>query len=124
MHVYITHLLITAFFNFFSFPKDADRRKLWEINIRRENFKATDHSRVCSKHFTEDCFDREKFGAHWLKKNAVPTIFNFPKHLQKKQMDRKTQNSQIYENQRVQSEPSTSSSGKRKSLSEVDYDLS
>ncbi|XP_054715885.1 uncharacterized protein LOC129225318 [Uloborus diversus] len=63
---------------FHYFPKDETRRKLWESKIGRKNFKASDHSRICSKHFSEDCFDRLKFGATWLKPNAIPTIFNFP----------------------------------------------
>lgn len=72
-----------------SFPKDEERKKLWEVKIHRENFKATKSSRVCSKHFTPDCFDTEKFGGTWLKKNAVPTIFDFPKHLVQKTVTRR-----------------------------------
>ncbi|GBM91937.1 hypothetical protein AVEN_97205-2 [Araneus ventricosus] len=66
---------------FHCFPKDEEKRKIWEIKIRRENFKATKASRLCSKHFSPDSFDRGKFGGTWLKKTAVPTIFNFPKHV-------------------------------------------
>lgn len=59
-------------------------RKLWEKALKRENFTATKHSKLCSNHFDQDCFDTAKFGGTWLKKNALPTNFNFPPHLQKK----------------------------------------
>uniref|UniRef100_A0A671RFK8 Zgc:153292 n=1 Tax=Sinocyclocheilus anshuiensis TaxID=1608454 RepID=A0A671RFK8_9TELE len=40
-----------------------------------------DFRALCSDHFEKDCF--EQVGSHKrLLKNAVPTIFNFPKHLQ------------------------------------------
>lgn len=74
---------------FYSFPKDPERRRLWEQQLRRENFEATDHTRICSKHFTDDCFDKAKFGGTHLKKDVFPTIFNFPQHLQKQTCTRK-----------------------------------
>ncbi|KAG8187522.1 hypothetical protein JTE90_019952 [Oedothorax gibbosus] len=57
------------------FPKDPERRKLWENKVKKTNFKATNSSRICSKHFTDDCYDTSKFGGPWLKENAVPSIF-------------------------------------------------
>nr|XP_042898764.1 THAP domain-containing protein 2-like [Parasteatoda tepidariorum] len=75
---------------FHSFPKDEIRRQLWSSKLRRENFTASDSTRICSKHFTPDCFDTERFGGTWLKKSAVPTIFDFPSHLQPKANNRKT----------------------------------
>ncbi|CAL1261126.1 unnamed protein product, partial [Larinioides sclopetarius] len=60
---------------FHCLPKDENRRKIWENKLKRENFKLTNLTRICSNHFSEDCFDREKFGGTWLKKDAVPTIF-------------------------------------------------
>ncbi|GBN24837.1 hypothetical protein AVEN_265144-1 [Araneus ventricosus] len=74
---------------FHCFPKDVERRKIWGIKIRRENFKATKSSRLCSKHFSPDSFDREKFGGTWLKKTAVTTVFNFPKHVIERKITRK-----------------------------------
>ncbi|GBO03048.1 hypothetical protein AVEN_38552-1 [Araneus ventricosus] len=59
---------------FHSFPKDPERRKLWEVKIKRVNFKATQHSKICSKHFTPGSFDSTKFGGTWLKPDAVPQI--------------------------------------------------
>lgn len=73
-----------------SFPKDETRKKVWVQKLRRENFTPTKFSKVCSKHFEENCFDREKFGGVWLKADAVPTIFNFPKHLNKQTARRKS----------------------------------
>ncbi|GBN37856.1 hypothetical protein AVEN_248900-1 [Araneus ventricosus] len=75
--------------SFRRFPKDEERRKIWEIKIRRENFKATKSSRLCSKHFSPDSFDIEKFGGTWLKKTAVPTVFNFHKHVVERKITRK-----------------------------------
>lgn len=44
---------------------------------------APGNSVLCSDHFEKDYF--EQVGSHkWLRRNAVPTIFNFPKHLQSK----------------------------------------
>lgn len=75
---YCSYLLI---FLIFSFPKDESRRRLWELRVRRQDFKATSATKICSKHFEEECFDKEKFGGTWLKTTAVPTIFDFPPHL-------------------------------------------
>lgn len=72
-------------FGFLSFPKDEERQKLWALSLWRENFTVTNYSKICSKHFEPDCFDRERFGGTWLKKTAVPTIFDFPDHLQPKE---------------------------------------
>uniref|UniRef100_A0A673FV00 THAP domain-containing protein 1 n=1 Tax=Sinocyclocheilus rhinocerous TaxID=307959 RepID=A0A673FV00_9TELE len=49
--------------------------------MRWQNWWPTGNSVLCSDHFEKDCF--EQVGSHKrLLKNAVPTIFNFPKHLQ------------------------------------------
>lgn len=44
---------------------------------------------MCSKHFSPDSFDREKFGGTWLKKTAVPTVFNFDKQFVERKITRK-----------------------------------
>ncbi|GBM33484.1 THAP domain-containing protein 1 [Araneus ventricosus] len=80
---------------FHSFPKDETRRKLWESKLKRENFKATNYSRICSRHFSEDCFEREKLGGTWLKKDAVPTIFDFPSHLKTEDNENKAPEKRI-----------------------------
>ncbi|CAL1264097.1 unnamed protein product [Larinioides sclopetarius] len=74
--------------SFHSFPKDEGRRRLWMLKVRRENFTVSNSTKICSKHFTPDSFDKEKFGGTWLKKTAVPTLFSFPDHLQPKNKER------------------------------------
>ncbi|XP_076055196.1 THAP domain-containing protein 3-like [Oratosquilla oratoria] len=65
------------------FPCDDPKRlRKWLISVKWENWKPTKNSKICSEHFTEDCFDRTGQTVR-LKLHAVPTIFNFPKHLQK-----------------------------------------
>lgn len=44
------------------FPKDPKRRKLWEIALRRKNWKPTDTSRLCRVHFKlEDYYGRNSY---------------------------------------------------------------
>lgn len=57
--------------------------------MRRKNFKVTDHTNICSKHFTADNFDKTKFGGTWLKKDAIPTIFEFSEKREKPRRKRK-----------------------------------
>lgn len=74
----------SAFSHICRFPKDEGRRQLWVQALKRKDFKPTAHTRLCSKHFEENCFDREKTGGHWLRNCAVPTIFDFPERLKAK----------------------------------------
>ncbi|XP_064390936.1 uncharacterized protein LOC135338779 [Halichondria panicea] len=70
----------------FKFPKDAGLRKKWEKQVQRTRaqWKATDHSFVCSEHFTDDSFEIDsalasQFGLkkrRRLKPESVPTIFH------------------------------------------------
>lgn len=64
------------------FPTDAKLRKIWETALRKEGFSATPHSVLCSQHFTEDAIDRTGQIVR-LREGAIPSIFNFPAHLQK-----------------------------------------
>ncbi|XP_053093573.1 THAP domain-containing protein 6 isoform X2 [Pangasianodon hypophthalmus] len=76
------------------FPTDAKLRKIWETALRKEGFSATPHSVLCSQHFTEDAIDRTGQIVR-LREGAVPSVFNFPAHLQKKPIKpRKTATSQ------------------------------
>ena len=73
----------------FKFPKDPLLRKQWTDRVKRTRGGwegPTDHSVLCSAHFTEDCFEKtlEKYGISQrpkLKKDAVPTIFKRPRDL-------------------------------------------
>ncbi|KAM7307465.1 THAP domain-containing protein 1-like [Ixodes scapularis] len=60
----------------------------WVVNLKRDKWKPSPGSRLCSDHFDDSCFDRT--GARTrLRSGAVPTLFNFPEHLQKKTATRK-----------------------------------
>ncbi|ELT88502.1 hypothetical protein CAPTEDRAFT_76654, partial [Capitella teleta] len=63
-------------------PKDPQTRKQWLIAIRREDFKASDSSKVCSQHFVDEDFDRTGQTVR-LRAGVVPSVLNFPNHLQK-----------------------------------------
>nr|CAD7427767.1 unnamed protein product [Timema monikensis] len=76
---------------FHQFPKSEELKNTWLTNIQRENFVPNKYTTLCSKHFTEDSFDTEKFGGHWLKQNAVPTVFDFSKPLRKKRKPHKSE---------------------------------
>lgn len=69
-------------FSFHKFPlADGLRVREWLRRMRWKNWWPTGNSVLCSDHFEKDCF--EQVGNHKrLRRNAVPTIFNFPKHLQ------------------------------------------
>ncbi|XP_069704647.1 uncharacterized protein [Periplaneta americana] len=67
-----------------SFPSKPEILEKWLVNMKRENFRPTQYSKLCSKHFEIHCFDTERFGHTFLKEGSVPTIFNFRKHLTKK----------------------------------------
>ncbi len=86
-------------FLIYRFPKDLDRKKLWEIQLKRENFHVTDSTKICSEHFEEECFDKTRFGGTWLKPDAVPTKFNIPNHLLQKKIERKSPKKRVYVNE-------------------------
>uniref|UniRef100_A0A8C2WQG4 THAP domain-containing protein 1 n=1 Tax=Cyclopterus lumpus TaxID=8103 RepID=A0A8C2WQG4_CYCLU len=48
----------------------------WVAAMRRNNFKPTKYSNICSQHFSKDCFKRE-CNNRVLKDNAVPSLFTF-----------------------------------------------
>lgn len=64
--------------------------KLWQIAVRRVNWKATKLSYLCSKHFRDEDFivKKSETTRARLKKDAVPSIFDFPKHLVKRRKHR------------------------------------
>ncbi|XP_069669849.1 THAP domain-containing protein 3-like isoform X4 [Periplaneta americana] len=65
----------------FSRPEILNR---WIAAIRRENWKPSPTSRICSDHFLES--DYEKRPGCQLKKlrnDAIPCVFSFPPHLQR-----------------------------------------
>lgn len=70
---------------FYRFPFKRDNiLKKWVQAIRRENWVPSQASRLCSAHFKDsDYLVRPGALIRRLKPEAVPSIFNFPKHLMK-----------------------------------------
>ena len=72
--------------SFHRFPhRNPQMLEKWIQVIRREKWHPNRHSYICSLHFEDSCFVVRpgKIG-HRLYEHAVPSIFNFPEHLQKK----------------------------------------
>ncbi|KPJ08404.1 THAP domain-containing protein 1 [Papilio machaon] len=58
------------------FPKGVILKR-WLNNMKLDNFSPSDNDRLCSKHFTDECFEKHKTRTT-LKRSSVPTIF-YPK---------------------------------------------
>lgn len=67
----------------FRFPKDIVLRKKWILATKRLNFVPSNHSFICAKHFHQADFETH-CEITKLKKDAVPSIFDFPEHLKRK----------------------------------------
>ncbi|KAM4598858.1 THAP domain-containing protein 2-like [Fundulus diaphanus] len=68
---------------FHRFPHgNAARMKQWVLNVRRKKWQPSKTSVLCSEHFEEQCFDRTGQTVR-LRESALPTLFNFPKRIQK-----------------------------------------
>ena len=57
--------------------------------MRRMDWKPNLASRLCAHHFEASCFYVNQGGQRFLTPTAVPTIFSFPAHLQRKPTTRK-----------------------------------
>lgn len=68
-----------------SFPSDEARRDRWALAVRRDEsgklWKPNKHDVLCSKHFKPEDFDKTGNTTR-LRPDAVPSVFQFPKHLQ------------------------------------------
>lgn len=63
-------------FRCFSFPADKERRRKWEIQVKRDKWTPARSSRLCEAHFTADQFEPARAdGWKKLKGTAVPTMF-------------------------------------------------
>lgn len=73
----------TAKFNsvlsFHSFPVHEETRKKWIINIRRDRFNITNHTKVCSRHFLKEDLvsPTTPGGRHRLRKGSIPVLFQW-----------------------------------------------
>ncbi|XP_047467001.1 THAP domain-containing protein 2-like [Mugil cephalus] len=60
------------------FPREQQRRKIWEQRVKRKNWVASDFSLLCEDHFDESQYERGRAdGLRKLKPNAIPTLFIF-----------------------------------------------
>ncbi|XP_065112389.1 THAP domain-containing protein 6-like isoform X2 [Paramisgurnus dabryanus] len=75
---------------FHKFPKCSERRRQWERALRRKGFVANDRTLLCSEHFRNEDFDRTGQTIRF-KAGAVPSVFNFPAHLQRQLASKKKQ---------------------------------
>ncbi|XP_075549761.1 uncharacterized protein LOC142583253 [Dermacentor variabilis] len=79
--------------SFFKFPKEPVKRKAWEMNVGRKDWRACDTSVLCSEHFTPDSYSddlrllsefRIPVKRLRLRPDAVPTVFAHQPILQAK----------------------------------------
>ncbi|XP_031157086.1 uncharacterized protein LOC116051016 isoform X1 [Sander lucioperca] len=63
---------------FHKFPREPKRRKVWELKVKRANWKANDYSILCEDHFEEAAYETGRVdGLRRLRSTAVPTQFVF-----------------------------------------------
>ncbi|KAK7603513.1 hypothetical protein V9T40_003512 [Parthenolecanium corni] len=61
--------------------------------MKRDKWTPTKYSKLCSNHFSSDSYETSGWSSKpKLKSDAVPTMFQFPKHLQKPEKLRKSPN--------------------------------
>ncbi|XP_043565442.1 THAP domain-containing protein 5-like isoform X1 [Chiloscyllium plagiosum] len=71
---------------FYPFPlQNKERLNKWIKNMKHDNWFPTKHQCICSEHFTADSFEW-RWGIRYLKPQAVPTVFPFSSHQQKKKL--------------------------------------
>lgn len=73
-------------FSYFRFPfREPELVIKWVLAVRRKNWWPTQYSCICSDHFTDDDYSNKEKSI--LKKDAVPSIFDFspPKRKRRKQ---------------------------------------
>ncbi|KAK0175698.1 hypothetical protein PV327_009427 [Microctonus hyperodae] len=77
-------------------PRDSIMRDRWIEVMRCENFEPTQYTKICSKHFTPDSYvTNSRSSIKRLKKDAVPSIFDFPNHLMTRTTPRKLPTSKL-----------------------------
>ena len=109
----------TGSVSFHRFPSDPVESAKWVRHIHRDNFTATDHTRICSKHFASSDYvdhrtdinssrNRGALKRRRLKLGVYPTIFpTLPAYLSSSSNAQRSTNSSAssrmdIENQRIQ----------------------
>lgn len=67
-------IYIYSLFNNFRFPRDKERRRLWEQAVDRRDWTSTASSTVCSEHFEAGDFYLTESGLRRLAIDCVPSI--------------------------------------------------
>ncbi|XP_056140188.1 THAP domain-containing protein 1-like [Lampris incognitus] len=70
---------INSILTFHGFPIHPDLTRQWLVNIRRDNFTITSHTKVCSRHLSTDQLIEPTTldGRRRLVKGAVPALFEW-----------------------------------------------
>ena len=79
------------------FPHDNEQLlKQWIQAMRRKGWPPFKNDRICEKHFLPGDYQyppnlpySENLGRRYLKKDSVPSLFDFPDHLKKKISERR-----------------------------------
>lgn len=61
----------------FRFPKDEIIRKKWVTAMRRKDYNPSSHATICSKHFRDEDFLITDKGNKYVRRGAIPSIFEF-----------------------------------------------
>ncbi|XP_037528690.1 peroxynitrite isomerase THAP4 [Rhipicephalus sanguineus] len=62
----------------FRFPRNCQRRKKWEAQVKRDCWHPTDSTKICELHFEDSQFEANRQdGRRLLKCTAIPTLFDF-----------------------------------------------
>lgn len=59
----------------YGFAKNMIRREVWVSFVNRKDWQPKNSSVICSKHFSDDCFDRTPQCVVRLKPDAIPTLY-------------------------------------------------
>jgi hypothetical protein len=66
----------------YRFPlNNKELLKKWLAAVKRDKWEPSATSYICSRHFTDSCF-RQYQTQFRLKADAVPSVFDYPQHLQ------------------------------------------
>ncbi|XP_056000577.1 THAP domain-containing protein 5-like [Ostrea edulis] len=112
----------------FNFPTDTKNCEVWVRKLKTVDYWPSKHSKLCERHFTEDCFVTEPSKARslgysrlQLKKEAIPTVFNYtPLHVPKGQK-RKTDSDPLLPKQKSRTSRAVEKRGTTKVCFNIDY---